>query len=383
MDDDNTDNKVANVTDTPPQETPASASIIPTPFDFTEHERAAISAYLAEQPFYIDLAGVIARVIDECLRKRCIKVQSIQHRAKTPNSFGRKAATPSEADPNTPKYPEPLKQITDLAGVRIITYLPAMVDEIDKLLHEEFEVIERSDKGQQLIEEEGFGYDSVHYLIRVKAPRPQLAEYSRFADRVTEVQVRTILQDAWAEIEHDIQYKSSTAIPVEIRRRFMALAGLLELADREFQAIQDQDRELTHSAQSKVSSGDLGGVEITPNALKLFLDKKLGSDYRIADMSYDWTARMLKRLGFRDLKQVETAIRPYNDDQLSTIAAGTRQGQISRFELMLLAALGERFIDQHPLSPHVWFTDRQKHMLAKFKEKNILTATFDPSQNKD
>jgi len=360
----------------------STPSVGPAPFDFSRHERKAVSDYLAVQPFYVDLASVIARVIEECLRNRDIKVQSVLHRAKSPGSFGRKAATPSEEDPNTPEYAEPLKQITDLAGVRIITYLPATTDEIDKLLYKEFEVVEKSDKGKELIEDERFGYKSVHYLIRVKADRAQLAEYERFAKNVTEIQVRTILQDAWAEIEHDIQYKSPTAIPQEIRRRFMALAGLLEIADREFQAIQDEDRVLKTSAREKVDAGNLGGVEITPDALKLFLDKKLGPDYRISEGSYDWSTRMLKRLGFHDLKQVETAIEPYDGDHLNTIIGGSRQGQLTRFELMLMAALGERFIENHPLSSYPWFSNTHKNMLEKFKEKGIAIGTFDPTQNK-
>jgi putative GTP pyrophosphokinase len=290
---------------------PESAS---KPFDFAEHRRAAVSEYLKVQSFYGDLAGVIARILEECLNKRQIKVLSVQHRAKKPTGVEAKAAIPSEADPNTPKYPEPLKQITDLAGVRIIAYFPGTLADIDHLLDDEFDIVERFNKGEELIEEERFEYQSIHYLVRIKPDRARLAEYGRFADAVAEVQVRTILQHAWAEIEHDIQYKSSTAIPTEIRRRFMALAGMLEIADREFQAIDDQDRALADKTRGMVSRGDLGGVEITPDALKLFLDKKLGSDGRISDWSYDWNARLLKRLGFRDLKQVETAIAPYSDD---------------------------------------------------------------------
>jgi putative GTP pyrophosphokinase len=76
--------------------------------------------------------------------------------------------------------------------VRIITYLTATRDQIDKLLYEEFEVVERSDKAEELMEEERFGYQSVHYLIRVKSGRAQLAEYERFAQTITEVQIRTI-----------------------------------------------------------------------------------------------------------------------------------------------------------------------------------------------
>src|ERR1035437_9846888 len=208
-------------------------------FDFAEQEKTAIATYLKVQPFYKDFAGVVARIIEECSKKRKIKIHSIQYRAKEPESFGRKAAIPSEVDPTKPKYLKPLEQIVDLAGIRVITHFPGTLAEIDRLLKEEFEVVERSDKGEELIEEDRFGYQSIHYLLRIKHDRSCLAEYERFGKATAEVQVRTILQHAWAEIEHDIQYRSSVTIPTEIHRRFMAIAGMLEICDREFQAIQD------------------------------------------------------------------------------------------------------------------------------------------------
>jgi putative GTP pyrophosphokinase len=345
------------------------------PLDLELHAQAAVSAYLRVQPFYENLADVIGRVLQECLKKRGIKVHSVQHRAKDPSSFGRKAAIPSDADPSLPKYGNPLKEITDLAGVRVITHFFGTLAEVDRLLSEEFDVVEKSNKGLELIEEERFGYQSIHYLVCIKPDRTRLAEYERFANAVVEVQIRTILQHAWAEIEHDIQYKSSKTIPSEIHRRFMALAGMLEMADREFQAIQDADKELEDRAKTMVQSGNLTGIEITPNALKFFLDKRLGPDGRMSSWSYDWTARLLKRLGFRDLKEVETAIAPYNDHQLSVLAEGTRQGQLSRFELMLLAALGERFIERHPWAD-AWFVDRRKLTLGKFQQAGIKVTTY-------
>lgn len=117
--------------------------------------------------------------------------------------------------------------------------------------------------------------------------------------------MRTILQHAWAEIEHDIQYKSVETIPSLIRRRFMSLAGLLEIADREFQAIQNEDEQLRQEARISVVEGQLEKVEITPDALKAYLDKTLGSDGRMTDWSYQWTARMLRRMGFTNFKQID------------------------------------------------------------------------------
>ena len=71
---------------------------------------------------------------------------------------------------------------------------------------------------------------------------------------ICEVQVRTTLQHAWAEIEHDIQYKSENEIPKEIRRKFRALAGLVEIADREFQSIQDMDSALKDAIQKSAAN---------------------------------------------------------------------------------------------------------------------------------
>ena len=95
--------EVVSVTESPALPPPAASP----PFDFAEHERTAISDYLKEQPFYADLASVIARVIEECLRKRSIKVQSVQHRAKNPSSFDIRPLSPLRRTlmlPNIPSH---------------------------------------------------------------------------------------------------------------------------------------------------------------------------------------------------------------------------------------------------------------------------------------
>jgi putative GTP pyrophosphokinase len=318
-------------------------------------------------------------MVEEALKRRAIKVHSVQSRAKDAASLGKKSAEPSESDPARPKYDRPLEQITDLAGVRVITYFPSTLAEIDEVLNREFLVFEKSNKGADLIEEERFGYQSIHYLVKLAWQRSRLPEYERFADATAEVQVRTILQHAWAEIEHDIQYKSSSVIPTEIRRRFMALAGMFEIADREFQGIQDADVRLTAEARSRVEAGQLNNVEITPDALKAFLDQRIGPDGRISEYSYDWTARLLKRLGFRTLEQVEKCIRGYNDDQLSRLVAGARQGQTTRFEYMLLAGMGENYLRRHIFSNEPWWGKRDSQALATFRSEGVDVRGYDPT----
>jgi putative GTP pyrophosphokinase len=356
---------------------PDAASLTPE-LDLSAHAERAVAAYLQVQGFYQDLAESIRRIVEETLRRHSISVHSVQGRAKDPRSFGKKASRPAEADPTKPKYADPLTEITDLAGVRIITYFPGTQLRVDELLREEFEIVESSDKGQVLLEEERFGYQSVHYLAKLRPNRSVLPEYERFSNAVTEIQLRTILQHAWAEIEHDIQYKAASVIPADIRRRFMALAGVLEIADREFQTIQDMDEERRTSARAKVHQGHFEEVEITPDAVSTYLDRRLGEDGRISSWSYNWTTRLLRRLGFTTIQQIDDAVRPYDDDRLSRIATGSRQGQTSRFEYMLLAALGDEFMKRHVFAAYAGFGTRESEWLRRFREAGIPVGTYDP-----
>jgi ppGpp synthetase/RelA/SpoT-type nucleotidyltranferase len=361
----------------PDEEAIATISGSGDPVDLRRHAQDATAEYLRVQSYYSDLADAVARILNENVTVRGIKIHSVQARSKDPRSFARKAASSSDTDPTKPKYANPLAQITDLAGVRVITQFLGTLSKIDEILNQEFDIVEKSNKGLELIEEDRFGYQSIHYLVRIKRSRTVLAEYQRFDGAITEVQVRTILQHAWAEIEHDIQYKSSEAIPAEIHRRFMALAGMLEIADREFQAIEEADRELEEKANTSVERGTLEGVEITPKALRSFLNKHIGPDGRMSDWNYDWVTRLLKTLGFRDLNEVQMAISPYDDHQVSIIAEGSRQGQISRFELMIEAALGRQYLlERHPFRSSKWYPDRLTRTLGKLEKAGLPLGTY-------
>ena len=120
----------------------------------------------------------------------------IEAHAKSIDSFGVKASTPANSDESRPKYSEPLNQITDLAGVRIITCFPRTIGQVDQTLRKEFTILERIDKTDLLIREEKFGYQSLPYIISLQPNRLTLPEYARHAELKAEIQVRTILQHA-------------------------------------------------------------------------------------------------------------------------------------------------------------------------------------------
>jgi putative GTP pyrophosphokinase len=350
-----------------------------TTFDFEAHRQRAVDAYAKIRSKYQDFAFAVRNILREAIDRWDLKVHSVEARAKSLESFGEKAMRPSEEAPNLPKYQEPLREITDLAAARVITFFPRTIKEVDGRIREQFRVLEQVDHTQFLEREERFGYKSVHYLVELKSDRTRLPEYDRFAGLVAEIQVRTVLQHAWAEIEHDIQYKSTITIPVEIRRRFMALAGMLEIADREFQGIQDSDAALREEARKSVQKGEFETVEITPDAVRAYLDAKFGPDFRMSPYSYEWAARVLRNLGFTNFKQVDECISAYDGDRVSRVISGTRQGQVTRFEYLLLAGMGEGYIQKHPWQDD-WYRDGNLAKLARLREQKIEVGSYSPGR---
>lgn len=335
--------------------------------------------YETELGLYEDFALSVASVLEKCLEAEHIKTQSISHRAKDPDEFERKAARPMPGTA-TAKYSHPLTQITDKAGVRVITYFLRNVDEVARIISDEFEVTERVLKASD--EPDRFGYTSLHFLVKYSDSRTRLAEYRRFTGLVAEIQVRTVLQHAWAEIEHDIRYKSPSLLPEAVSRRFGSLAGLIEIADREFQAIEDEDRALREDARRNLSAGRLDVIEITPDSIQAYLDVKYGADGRMRDWSYGWSAGLLRRLGFTNLEQVDECIRGYDNDLVSRTLFGSRMGQLTRFEAVLLAGMGDYFIAGHP-----WARDPewrryllvQLRWLEKLRNAGITIGEYQPS----
>jgi len=130
------------------------------------------------------------------------------------------------------------EHVTDLIGLRIVCLYEDEVRQIKKVLSEHFEVIDTTDKSASLESTEGeFGYKGLHLDLRLGAARRGLPEYASYADSRVEVQIRTIIQDSWSVLDHQIKYKKS--IPGSLKRRINTLAALFELADREFREIRD------------------------------------------------------------------------------------------------------------------------------------------------
>ncbi len=138
--------------------------------------------------------------------------------------------------------------MTDLIGLRIIMYYDADVTFAAGLIDRELIVDPALSVDWRMpAERDRFGYASNHLICTLDARRAELPEWRLFADIRVEIQLRTVLQHAWAVVSHQLGYKSVPGLAPEGERRLASAAALLEMADREFEAIragEDQARTL-------------------------------------------------------------------------------------------------------------------------------------------
>lgn len=203
-----------------------------------------LAQYDKQHKKYERFAKEVEHQLRSILEEEGIVCNAITSRVKERDSLDKKI------DIKMDKYSN-LAEITDIAGIRVITYYDNDVDRVAEIVEREFCVDkDNSIDKRKALDPDKFGYCSVHYVVSMNETRLNLPECKAYAGLKCEIQIRTVLQHAWAEIEHDLGYKSETGVPRNIRRNFSRLAGLLELADKEFQEIRDFLTEYRHDVTS-------------------------------------------------------------------------------------------------------------------------------------
>ena len=281
--------------------------------------------------------GLVTRLLDDA----GINYLAVTGRTKSVESFAGKAARRLQG--GRLAHPKPLTDITDQVGVRVVTYVLADVDAVAQLLSSQLVVREDRDMGQETADAGRFGYSSRHLLVALDEER---AEAGIPTDRPASVQIRTVLQHAWAEFEHDVRYKGSVSDEhaPDFDRRFTLAAGLLELADQQFSAIRDRHREeLTSPAEAADDD-----PRISPTDLAAFLAGQFTDAGWSRTDHYAWISGLLLELGISSLSELREVLR---DVDVASIEGhmGYRYppGAVRRLDDALLSVYGDRYVALH------------------------------------
>jgi GTP pyrophosphokinase len=212
---------------------------------WSEQYRRAFSVYES-------CAKKLGLLIEDLLQEAGIDVVEVESRAKNPDSLVRKVEGKKD------KYPQPLSDVMDLVGVRVIAYYLEDVERIEEIVQREFVVDEKnsSDKLDEL-EPDRFGYRSIHYIVSLSKARSQLAEWGLFDGKLAEIQLRTATQHAWAAVEHKLSYRRAREAPRDLRRRLMRLSALFELADEQFSVVRNRLEGVEAQYSEDVKGGNL------------------------------------------------------------------------------------------------------------------------------
>jgi len=278
------------------------------------HCEALIREFRKMRPTLELIASKAFDMLTQALRTQGIYVTAIEHRVKAEKSLTGKIELKGA------KY-KSIDDITDLVGLRIITFYTDDVDKVAVIAKGLFDIDwQQSVDKRKLHQLDAFGYNSLHYICRLKAADAVDKDCNpRF-----ELQMRTALQHVWSTMEHDIRYKGNVKVPREYLRQLSRLAGMMELIDDEFSRLRLALTDYRRQTLALVRSGQLDDVPLSRDSFRSYLELKpfdrlnqriaavnQAEVFPVSMLSY---LRVLESLGMETLGDVQHFIDDNSDD---------------------------------------------------------------------
>jgi GTP pyrophosphokinase len=232
--------------------------------DFEQEKCAFRKFYDGNRKHFNDAKNAYIRIIASLIRRSDVgEVTKIEGRVKEKEEcikkFHRKYQGKLEAD----EQPYEIKDyISDLIGIRIVCLYEDQISVLSEILQRHFRILDVTDKISAVEStEDSFGYKGLHMDLALSDEIASQPKYLPYADLPFEVQIRSLIQDAWSVLDHKIKYKKS--IPIDLKRRINVLSALFELADREFREIRNATTELLQQATVAPMSDQLDDLRET------------------------------------------------------------------------------------------------------------------------
>lgn len=268
------------------------------PQDLWDKHNKSVRAYFDKKELFEALITEVAFILNKRMRDLKIEFAFVTSRVKKLDSFLAKI--------DRKKYPEPIEQTTDIAGVRIIYLYQQELPKIQRLISNNFDVREVVDK--TVADVDRFGYGAIHYIVTL-SKSVSGTRYEDLKNLRCEIQVRTVLQDAWAIFDHHLRYKHESEIPSSIRRRIHSLSALLENADTQFNDLWKEKSRYIRSLTTNRPLKDLLSEDLNRDSLAVYLRKKFPSFALAEDKGhFDTATRYLDFTKYKKVKDIDEVI---------------------------------------------------------------------------
>lgn len=306
-----------------------------------------------------EIESYVRRLIDES--------GTIPHdvtaRAKTIDSFQRKQRAKD--------YSDPLKQVTDIVAIRVITYSVTDRDRVGNLIRSRLAVLPGEDRNPGVGRpDDRRGYDCLHLVVSGEIDALDsdwlvsggaLEKYfKRFGG--LEVQIRTVASHAWAEFEHARRYKGAQYNAVSdqdkgtVDQLFGAASDTRRALDEIFVAIdrilarptiglEDEPRgdrvDWTSEAQSSTST------PVDVSSLARYLEARFPDDGEGSLRGIDFAVEVIHASGIDTLEGLDAVLEDVDSDQVRTLMdLGAPVTRVRRLDDELLSHFGQDHIDR-------------------------------------
>lgn len=316
--------------------------------DLWKSDPETIRQFLNVRHEYEQLCAEVEYILKKKISQQKIETSFIGSRAKTLNSYIEKMQRKS--------YGNPLSELTDLAGARVVCLYSGDLAAVADIIRAEFTIIEETNKLAEL-DPNQFGYGAMHFIVKL-GKTSSGARYDDLINYVCEIQVRTVVQDAWAIIQHHMAYKKESQIPSHLIRKLNGLAGLFETVDDQFNSIKSQ------------RDTYLSSIRESSNIQKDFLENELNYDSLLEYLKWAFPGResseaglgvvldSLKSVNYKTLRDVNDAVEVTKDRRESVISEvmvlrSTEDTSIdSNFEVAVaISLLSEQAMNAIPWGP--------------------------------
>lgn len=261
--------------------------------------------YSKRLPYYVRAKNNLIQALEIFLQESNVLYLSVLGRIKHFESFIEKVERKN--------YLHPFDDNEDFCGIRIIVYYVKDIELIQEIINREFTVVSSINKSEQLGFRE-FGYRSNHSIIKIKSEWLNAPNYRGLEDIKIEIQVRTVLMHAWAEIEHKLAYKSEDQVPKELKRQLSLLSAKLEESDDQFQQLKDDVEKYRDNIKLSVASHGVLTTESELNydSLVALLDYYLEGYPRNKSNAISILNRLkAKNISINDVEELLKKIQPH------------------------------------------------------------------------
>ena len=254
-------------------------------------------------PLHSALTKTAENIIEGLLRANSIDFLTIHSRTKKREDI--------ELKIRRKDYKNPKKQLTDISGIRVIFYFESQLRQACDLIEKSFNIDQENSSDKDAAKSiDQIGYRSVHYVADLGTERTKLPEHQTLKGLKFELQFRTVLQHAWAELAHDRNYKFAEKLPRKIERELFLYAGMLEIADIGFDKLAAQIDAYVEEVRSKTNSGDFN-IELNSVSLREFIKawaNEADVEINLGNQDIDQLVGELQRFGVDDLEDLQKII---------------------------------------------------------------------------